>query len=85
MLAGVHAPTKSEAEGLARAALNRADMAFITGDGHCIGNPGVKAGSVVELKGLGARFSGRYYVASCTHRIGSRGYHTLFTVRRSGT
>jgi len=83
ILCGEDAPTKDEAESLARAALNRAVTAFITGEGRCIGNPQIKAGCVVELKGLGDRFSGLYYVASCTHRIGSRGYHTFFTVRRS--
>ncbi len=83
LLDGENAATKDEAEGLARAALNRAVTEFITGEGRCIGNPDIKAGSVVELKGLGERFSGLYYVVSCTHSIGSRGYYTSFTVRRS--
>lgn len=83
ILGGENAPTKDEAEGMARAVLNRAVTEFITGEGRCIGNPDIKAGSVVELKGLGERFSGLYYVVSCTHSIGSRGYHTSFTARRS--
>jgi phage protein D len=83
ILSHENAPTKDEAEGLARAALNRVVTAFITGEGRCAGRPEIKAGSVVELKGLGERFNGLYYIASCTHSIGPRGYHTFFTTRRT--
>ena len=83
ILSGENASTKDEAESMACAALNRAVMEFITGEGRCIGNPDIKAGSVVELKGLGERFSGLYYVVSCNHSIGLRGYYTSFTARRS--
>jgi phage protein D len=85
IVTGEDAPTKGEAEDLARAALNRAMTEFIIGDGRCVGNPDVKAGKVVELKGLGDRFSGMYYVASCVHSIGPRGYYTFFSVRRSAS
>jgi len=85
IVTGEHAPTKGEAEDLARAALNRAMTEFIIGDGRCVGNPDVKAGKVVELKGLGDRFSGMYYIASCVHSIGPRGYYTFFSVRRSAS
>jgi phage protein D len=83
IVTGENVPTKGQAEDTARAALNRAVTEFITGEGRCIGNPDVKAGKVVELKGLGDRFSGLYYVASSTHSIGPRGYYTFFTVRRT--
>lgn len=83
LLSGENVPTRDEAEGLAKAALNRVVTELIIGEGRCIGNPEIKAGRVVELKGLGERFSGQYYIVSCTHSIGARGYHTSFTVRRS--
>lgn len=83
ILCGENVTARDEAEGMARAALNRAATAFITGEGSCNGNPDIKAGGVIELKGLGARFSGLYYIVSCTHSIGQRGYHTFFTIRRS--
>ncbi len=82
-LSGESAATKDEAEARARASLNQSVSEFITGEGRCIGNPDIKAGRVVELKGLGKRFSGLYYVVSCTHSIGSRGYHAVFSVRRT--
>lgn len=74
--------TQEAAEDMARAFFNQSAMAYLSGEGSCIGSPQIRAGAVVELKGLGARFSGRYYVVSCRHRFGARGYTTFFTVRR---
>jgi phage protein D len=82
-MCGENVATQEDAEAMARAYLNQSALSFITGEGSCIGSPQLKAGSVVELKGLGARFSGLYYVVSCRHRFGTRGYSTFFTVRRS--
>lgn len=84
-LCGENVDTNEEAEALARAALNLAGTEFITGEGSCLGNPDIKAGSVVELLGLGERFRGLYYVVSCIHRLGQKGYYTSFTARRSAT
>jgi phage protein D len=36
----------------------------------------------LELKGLGKRFSGEYYVKKVEHTLGSNGYLTQFDVRR---
>jgi phage protein D len=75
-----------EAEALARAALNSVAFELVTGEGTCMGNPQIRAGIVVELRGLGRRFSGLYYVVGCAHAISARrGYSTTFTVRRSAT
>jgi phage protein D len=82
-ICGENVPTQEAAEEMARAYLNQSAFEFISGEGSCIGNVQIKAGSVVELKGLGSRFSGLYYVISCRHRFGTRGYTTYFTVRRS--
>jgi phage protein D len=74
--------TAAEARQLARAELNRRVRRLVTGSGVSIGIPDLRAGHVVELRGLG-RFSGPYYVKSATHSIGSSGYQTSFTVERS--
>ena len=75
-----------EAETLARALLNRHAFELVTGEGTCMGNPQVRAGTVVELRGLGQKFSGLHYVVGCTHSIHARGgYSTTFSVRRSAT
>jgi phage protein D len=82
-LCGAAVMSASDAEALANARFNQSAMDYITGEGTSIGNPDIKAGTVIELKNLGARFSGLYYVASCAHRIGALGYTTAFRVRRS--
>ncbi len=72
-----------ESTQIARACLESRSMEFITGKGSCIGNPCLTARTVIELKGLGRRFSGNYYVTSTTHLIGSGGYRTDFDVKRN--
>jgi uncharacterized protein len=54
----------------------------LTGSGSSIGNPNIKAGSVINLEGLGGQFSGLYRITSATHSIDSGGYRTSFQVRK---
>ena len=66
--------------------MNEVALGYVSGDGVCIGTTLLKAGAVIELAGLGDRFSGPYYVASATHTYTPRrGYRTAFTVRRTAT
>ncbi|HSC70802.1 MAG TPA: hypothetical protein VLH58_05580, partial [Candidatus Methylomirabilis sp.] len=73
-----------EATEMARAEIERRAMGFIGGRGSCIGNPNLRARMVMELKGLGRRFSGTYYVTSTTHTVGGSGYQTDFDIQRNG-
>lgn len=72
-----------EANEIAQAQFEASGMKYMTGRGSCIGNPELRARKVVELKGLGKKFSGIYYVTSTTHAIGSSGYTTNFQVQRN--
>jgi phage protein D len=54
----------------------------LTGSGTTIGDPRIKAGSVLRLEGLGEQFSGLYRVTSAKHTIDSGGYQTNFEVRK---
>jgi hypothetical protein len=54
----------------------------LTGSGSTIGNPNLKAGTVVNLEGLGEQFSGLYRITSATHSIDSGGYRTNFQARK---
>jgi hypothetical protein len=54
----------------------------LTGSGTTIGDPRVKAGSVLRLEGLGELFGGLYRVTSATHTIDSGGYRTRFNARK---
>jgi len=75
--------SQEEADQLARALYNQRAQEFITGSGATVGLPDLRAGRVIELKGLGPQFSGLYYVTSATHSIGDGGYQTQFNVRRN--
>jgi phage protein D len=77
-------PVSSQAEAEARAKAIHGELArqFIQGSGATLGLPGLRAGTVVRLDGLGPRFNGDYYVARTTHSIGGSGYRTTFTARK---
>lgn len=53
----------------------------LTGTGSAIGNPKLRAGSVVHLDGLGPDFSGNWRISSTVHSIDTGGvYRTRFNV-----
>ncbi|HEU5130899.1 MAG TPA: hypothetical protein VFT26_02305 [Pyrinomonadaceae bacterium] len=76
-----------EAKDLAISQLRERAYGFLTGNGRVIGLPDMRPGDLVELHGLGVRFSGppnkplQYYVKKVTHTLGSSGYQTQFEVR----
>lgn len=73
--------SRSEAETAAQAKLDEIREERLSGRGEAIGLPEIRAGETVELAGLGERFSTEYYVESATHRVGTDGYTTSFSVR----
>lgn len=84
MLYGNHdIENPKEAAEIAKAQLGLKAIEFITGRGSVIGDPRIMARNVIELKGLGTRFSGNYYVTSATHTIDASGYRTDFEVKRN--
>jgi phage protein D len=75
--------SQADAEQLAKAVFNQRMMELITGSGASVGQPALRAGTVVELDGLGPQFNGPYYVVRASHSIGSAGYQTRFSVKRN--
>ena len=75
--------SQAELDQQAKAIYNEHAMKFVEGDGVTIGVPALRAGVVVELLGLGPKFSGMYYVNEATHTIGDSGYSTNFSVKRN--
>ncbi len=73
-----------DAEDIAKAKYNMMLKEFLTGEGECTGNPKIRAGKTIEIKGLGDRMSGIYYVVSTVHSINQGVYTTTFRVRRTG-
>jgi len=54
----------------------------LTASGSTIGDPRIKSGNVIDIKGVGDQFGGRYRVTSATHSFGNAGYKTNFEVRK---
>jgi phage protein D len=75
---------KAEADQMAKGQFEEMSLNYITGEGVCVGNSKIRAGSVIQIVGVGKRFSGRYYVTAVTHLLSpDEGYRTEFTVRRT--
>jgi uncharacterized protein len=74
--------SNAEAKTLALRTLEENAKDMVKGSGSTVGLPDLRAGSVVQIDGLGKRFSGRYFVTSSTHALGDGGYTTQFECRR---
>lgn len=70
------------AEAAALARLRELAAELITGSGVSVGLPEMRAGSIVKLTGLGARFSGEYRLTKTTHTLGAAGYTTGFSASK---
>jgi phage protein D len=76
---------QAEADQMAKALFNAMSLQFIQGEGETLGNARLKSGQVVEIKNLGERFSGLYYLSSVRHVIDTNGYLTHLTCQRNTT
>lgn len=68
-----------EATNLAESVASYLGHGFVGALGTCEGNPKVRAGTTLKIKGLGAEFSGTYRCSATTHVYGG-GYSTSFEV-----
>jgi len=73
--------SEQEARTLAKETLQRIAKDLVKGSGSTVGLPDLRAGNVVEIQGLGQRFSGNYFVTGTSHSIGGSGYTTSFECR----
>jgi phage protein D len=74
--------TEPEARKVAIGILKDRQKEMVKATASCVGLPALCAGTKVEIEGLGARFSGTYFVTSSTHTLGDSGYTTRFEARR---
>jgi phage protein D/phage baseplate assembly protein gpV len=77
-IAGYQAISASDAETQAKANFGESERSYLQAEGNCLGNPSVRAGKEVKIKGIGARFSGDYLVTRAIHRYDLSGYVTEF-------
>jgi uncharacterized protein len=74
--------SEEEARELAISLLRERAYRFNTGSGRIAGLPQLRPNDNLELRGLGRRFSGLYYVRQVEHTLGGSGFFTRFDVRR---
>jgi phage protein D len=78
--------SQGDADRIAQQRFSEMALGYVCGDGVCIGEPRLRAGTVVKIEGLGVRFSGLYYITSTQHCFTPRrGYRTHFSARRNAT
>lgn len=75
--------SQGECDAHAKAIYNNQAMGLVTGTAETIGVPDLRAGSVIQMLGVGPRFEGYYMVDEATHEIGGDGYKTSLTVKRN--
>jgi len=74
--------SQDEARTLAIQLLTETANQFLSGSGEAMGAPEIVPGVNLTLRGLGARYSGTYYVTRADHVFGASGYTTSFEVER---
>jgi phage protein D len=72
---------QAEAKVLAEQTMLRLAQGIVVAKGKTIGVPNLRAGSKVNITGLGTRFTGTYVVTTTTHTMGDGGYTTDFSAR----
>lgn len=76
--------SQEEADQAAQSQLNQIALDYLSVDGSCSGYPKLRPGTVIELTGIGSRFSGLYYVNRADHKLSqSAGYTTSFSLNRN--
>ncbi len=74
-----------DATAFAKALLSEILDGLFEGNGSCIGISELRAGEIVEIQGVGRRFSGKYRLRKVTHSINGSGYKTNFEVTQKSS
>ena len=75
--------SQQECDDAAKAHYNNKAMDLISGSVSTIGAPDLRAGKIIQLKGVGLHFDGSYRIEEATHSIGSGGYQTSLNLKRN--
>jgi len=77
--------SQAEADSLACARLDEISGVFIEAQGQAFRSPQIRSGQIIEIAGVGERFSGAFLVTEATHEYSARGLFTHFSVRGTRT
>lgn len=80
----VTAPDEAAAV-LAAAELQALALTHVRCEGRLLGVASLRPGVILELKGVGRRFSGNYWLTRVVHSFDGDGFHTEFEGRRTAT
>jgi phage protein D len=73
--------SQQEADALAKSVAAHLANAAVEAEGTCQGDARLKAGSRIQVEGVGTRFGGTYTLSATTHVYrGKQGYRTHFTI-----
>jgi uncharacterized protein len=75
--------SQAECDEHAKASYNNQAMGLVSGKAETIGVPDLRAGTVIQMLGVGPRFEGYYMIDEATHDIGGDGYKTSLSVKRN--
>ncbi len=76
-------PRQEPAQDLAEGTFAEAELRQVEAVAITMGIPGLRAKQNVEIKGVGAKFSGVYYCHTVRHVIGGGGYHCELKLRKN--
>ena len=77
--------SQTEARTMAESRYRERARRFVRGRGAADGNSAIRVGTVLDMKGLGDLFDGKYYVTLARHTFDLRdGYRTSFEAERPG-
>ncbi|MCP3104527.1 late control protein D [Myxococcus sp. K15C18031901] len=79
------ASTPAQAQRESEARFRRAEAGTVKLALQVVGNPSLRAKSVVEVRGISRLLSGKYYVTEAKHVLSSSGYTTDLKLSRDGT
>ena len=77
--------TVGQASMLANAAMSWSESDYVRANGYCQkGNPNIQVGRKAQIKNIGARFSGSYYITKAVHQVRGGRYTVNFAMAGSG-
>ena len=69
-----------EMESAAKGAFEVQESRYVTAEGEALGDPKLVAGTMVTIKDVGTRFSGKYFVTTARHEFSHGQYRVIFGI-----
>jgi uncharacterized protein len=77
--------TSAEATKIAKSHLTMASLNYLKAEGICKGEPKFALGKTLQVKGVGDKISGTYYIYGYEHLYSKKGFKTSFEIQTNGT